>query len=130
MSKSIKAKKVSNLKNPWIIIDTDTGEVLDDAQGYGYKTSQKAHAAYAYKNRTPKQAKHHNANQRKNKIWWAKHKDIANTLTQFSFEISKGSWGPEDKFDYQLFKELLKENNVDTEDCNPYSLWNYYLHKL
>lgn len=31
------------------IISTATGEILDDAQGYGYKTARKAYAAYAYK---------------------------------------------------------------------------------
>ena len=33
------------------IVDAETGEVLDDAQGYGYKSPQKAHAAWGYKNR-------------------------------------------------------------------------------
>lgn len=33
------------------IVSVDTGEVLDDAQGYGYKTAQKAYAGYSYKNR-------------------------------------------------------------------------------
>lgn len=31
------------------IVDIETGEVLDDAQGYGYKTAQKAYKAYTYK---------------------------------------------------------------------------------
>ena len=35
----------------WVIIDGDTGEVFDDAQGYGYKTAQKAHIALSYKSR-------------------------------------------------------------------------------
>ena len=35
----------------YCIVSTDTGEVFDDAQGYGYKTAQKAYAAFAYKNR-------------------------------------------------------------------------------
>lgn len=32
------------------IVDTETGEILDDAQGYGYKTAQNAHKAWYYKN--------------------------------------------------------------------------------
>lgn len=35
----------------WCIVDAETGELLDDAQGYGYKTIKKAHAAWNYKNR-------------------------------------------------------------------------------
>ena len=32
-------------------VDKETGEVLDDAQGYGYKTKRNAYACYGYKNR-------------------------------------------------------------------------------
>lgn len=35
----------------YIIINEETGEILDDAQGYGYKTAKKAHAAWWYKHR-------------------------------------------------------------------------------
>lgn len=33
----------------YIIIDKNTGEVLDDAQGYGYKSKRNAYAAWSYK---------------------------------------------------------------------------------
>ena len=33
------------------VIDRGTGEIIDDAQGYGYKTEQKAYAAWTYKTR-------------------------------------------------------------------------------
>ncbi len=39
-----------NFKNPWIVI-SEYGEILDDAQGYGYDTAQKAQKAYKYKMR-------------------------------------------------------------------------------
>lgn len=99
MTLPIKAKQVDNLEHPWVIINAKTGEILDDAQGYGDRTAQKAHAAYAYKNRTPGQAKKHKNNIKKAKEWWTKHKELASTLAQFNFEIAKGSWGPDDKFD-------------------------------
>ena len=35
-------------KNPYVVINTD-GEILDDAQGYGYDTAQKAQKAYRHK---------------------------------------------------------------------------------
>ena len=41
----------------YVVVDTETGEILDDAQGYGYKTAQNAMRAWAYKNRTPAQKK-------------------------------------------------------------------------
>ena len=36
-------------RDRFIIVDPDTGEVLDDAQGYGYKNAQKAEKAAWYK---------------------------------------------------------------------------------
>lgn len=130
MTKKVKAKKVSNLDHPWIIVDEDTGEILDDAQGYGYRTAQKAHAAYAYRHRTPSQKKRSKNNKKKAKEWWTRHSKEAKTLNQFAFEIAKGSWGPNYEFNYNFFKEFVEENKIDTENCNMYSLWQYYMHNL
>lgn len=41
----------SSFEIRYYIVSTATGKALDDAQGYGYKTAQKAHAAYTYKKR-------------------------------------------------------------------------------
>ena len=41
----------SNYDKRYVVVDKDTGEVLDDAQGYGYRSVQKAYAAYGYKTR-------------------------------------------------------------------------------
>lgn len=41
--------KSFKLPDRFIIIDNHTGKVLDDAQGYGYKTPQKAYACWKYK---------------------------------------------------------------------------------
>ena len=34
----------------FVVVDEEIGNVLDDAQGYGYKSKQKAMAAWSYKN--------------------------------------------------------------------------------
>ncbi len=48
----MKTFKVAPFENRrFCIISSETGEILDDAQGYGYKTAQKAYVAYAYKTR-------------------------------------------------------------------------------
>jgi hypothetical protein len=53
--KNISVVVDENLSKPYkkrfVVVDNETGEVLDDAQGYGYKTAQKAHVAWAYKTR-------------------------------------------------------------------------------
>ena len=35
----------------YVIKDMESGEIVDDAQGYGYKSAQKAYAGWAYKRR-------------------------------------------------------------------------------
>lgn len=38
----------------YVVVDDITGEVLDDAQGYGFKTSEAARKCYWYKQYHPK----------------------------------------------------------------------------
>ena len=40
------------------------------------------------------------------------HKDFVNAMDTFSFEIAKGSWGAEDKFDAAFVKRMLKDNGL------------------
>lgn len=97
------------------IVSSETGEVLDDAQGYGYKTAQKAYAAYAYKKRD--RAKDKEKQEKKKHIikWIKEHKAFINLLNEVEFEIAKGSWGPEDKFNANLVRKLLADNNYEID---------------
>ena len=36
-------------------------------------------------------------------------------MDEVAFEIAKGSWGPNDKFDTKLVEEMLKENNLEPD---------------
>ena len=38
-----------NNNGRWIIVDSYTGEVIDDAQGYGFKTKDNAYRCFKYK---------------------------------------------------------------------------------
>ncbi len=52
MAKDFKVIQKSSavLSEPrYIVVDSKTGVVLDDAQGYGYTSQKKAYAAYGYK---------------------------------------------------------------------------------
>lgn len=43
MSKQIKVVKMPNVYGRYIIVNPNTSKILDDAQGYGYRSPQKAH---------------------------------------------------------------------------------------
>ena len=115
--KKLKGEKVIINNNPrFIIVDSETGEVLDDAQGYGYKTIQGAFKAYKFKRLTKDERK-----ERENKIalvkkWMKQNKEIMNFLEKISFEIWKGSWDTDDRLDEKLVKKILIENGYDIDE--------------
>lgn len=105
---AIEDKKLSKgYDRRYIIVDKETGEVLDDAQGYGYKSPQKAYAAYSYKNRDKTKDKERQEKERKIRKWMKSHKDFVRAMDTFSFEIAKGSWGPDDKFDAAFVRQMI-----------------------
>lgn len=91
----------------YCIVSTDTGEVLDDAQGYGYKTAQKAYSAYAYKTRDKSKDKDKQLKKKHIQQWMKEHKAFVKAMDDTAFEIVKGTWGPDDKMDASLVKEML-----------------------
>ena len=97
------------------IVSTESGEVLDDAQGYGYKTAQKAYAAYAYKTRD--KSKDSEKLKRTNHIkqWMKEHKSFVKAMDTYAFEIAKGSWGPDDKFDTKLVEQMLIDYKLNPD---------------
>ena len=93
----------------YVVVDKDTGEVLDNAQGYGYKTVQAAYKAWAYKTSDRSKDKEKNRKSQQLKAWMKQHKGFIEAMDIYAFEIAKGSWGPEDKFDAAFVKRMLKD---------------------
>lgn len=109
---AVKANNLSKLGDDrYVIVDKATGEILDDAQGYGYKSPQKAYACFGYKCRSPNQVR----KERHIKAWLKENKSFARLMEEIAFEIAKGSWGPDSKFDAKLVEEMLKENNLEPD---------------
>lgn len=101
------------LSKPWdtryVIVDNETGEILDNAQGYGYKTAQGAHAAWGYKTRDRSKDKEKEQKYLEIRQWMRKHKSFVMGMEQYAFEIWKGSWGADDEFDAAFVKRMLDE---------------------
>ena len=113
---NIKVIKSEALSRPYdmrfVVVDKDTGEVLDDAQGYGYKTARGAHVAWSYKTRDKSKDKEKAQKRKKIQSWMKEHKAFIETMDRFAFEIAKGSWGPDDKFDAKFVKRMLEDNGL------------------
>ena len=97
------------------IVSTDTGEILDDAQGYGYRTAQKAYSAYAYKTRDKTKDKEKQAKKKHIQQWMKEHKSFVKAMDDTAFEIAKGAWSPNDKFDASLVKEMLSNFELEPD---------------
>lgn len=115
-TKVIKSETLSGPYEPrFVVVDADTGKVLDDAQGYGYRTPQKAHAAWVYKNRDRSKDKEKEQKRKHIRKWMKEHKDFMDAMDTFAFEITKGSWGPEDKFNAAFVGKMLKDYGLKTD---------------
>lgn len=105
----------SQYEKRYVIVDKNSGKVLDDAQGYGYKSKQNAYSSYAYKHRDKKKDREKKAKERHIKAWLKEHKDFAKFMDQIAFEIAKGSWGPDEKFDAKQVKQMLKNCGLEPD---------------
>lgn len=92
------------------VFDAETGEMLDDAQGYGYRTAKKAWAAWTYKNRDKSKDREKARKKKAIQDWLKSHKGFERAMAQYAFEIEcKKSWGPDDKFDAKFVSQMLKD---------------------
>ncbi len=99
----------------FVVVDKNTGEILDDAQGYGYKTVRNAYSAYAYKTRDKSKDKEKLTKKKHIQKWMKEHKSFVKMMDTVAFEIAKGSWGTDDKFNAKLVKEMLSENGLEID---------------
>lgn len=114
--KAVEGGSMSKKYNPrYVLVHTETGEIIDDAQGYGYKSVRNAYAAYAYKTRDKSKGKEKEEKRKRIQKWMKEHKGFVELMDQIAFEIAKGSWGPDDKFDAKLVRKLLKDSNLEPD---------------
>ena len=96
----------------YVVVDKETGSVLDDAQGYGYRSAQKAHAAYNYKTRDKSKDAEKLAKKRHIIKWLKEDKAFTKLLEDAEWYSVKD---PEDRLDTAFVKKLLKENNLQPD---------------
>lgn len=105
----------SKYESRFVVINEDTGKILDDAQGYGYKTPQKAHAAWAYKTRDKSKDAKKAAHRKHIQKWLKEHSDFCEAMDTYACEIAKGSWGEDAKFDAKFVKEMLEQSHMEVD---------------
>ena len=95
------------------MVDAETGKIVDDAQGYGYKTAQKAYAAWSYKHRDKRKDAATKAKEKQIRKWMNEHADFIDAMEEYAFEIEvKHSWEPEDKFNAAFVNKMLTDYHL------------------
>lgn len=111
--KAIKSEVLSSIRSDrYVIVDTETGEILDDAQGFGYKSAPKAYAAYNYKNKSDKEKLDKMEHHVKVYKWMISHKKVKDYFMDIELNDAKypGEYGPVSVKDAE---EIMKEYDVD-----------------
>ena len=78
----VSASLSNNYDKRYVIVDEATGEVLDDAQGYGYKSAHNAHRAYSYKSMPPKKKRQREVAKRQVERGCAEHEEFMQHVDQ------------------------------------------------
>lgn len=73
----------------YVVVDAATGDIVDDAQGYGYKTAKNAHRAHAYMSMPPKNKRRRDAAQRQVRRWCSAHPEFLQHVEQAMFYAVK-----------------------------------------
>lgn len=97
----------------FVVISVETGKILDDAQGYGYKSAKKAWAAWKWKERgCPKPYVNPEI-----KRWFSEHKKFCDDLEYAAFHYIKDMCREElgtKQIPYgEIIKELLEEYGME-----------------
>lgn len=119
MARKIKVVFMPDKYKRYMVVDENSVKILDDAQGYGYKSAQKAHLAWQYKHPSSKQSH----NRKLNKQFVQTHKAFVREWEAVMFDYLKSNETP----DYDDFKEMLEQDVSDFEG-SARSLF-YYLQK-
>lgn len=111
--KAVKSDALSEQYFPrFIVIDVEIGKVLDDAQGYGYKTAQKAIVAFKWKH--DKKAQAWRKKKKKIKKWLEENPEFDNELEGMLFQTQKAAYqGFDDvKLDVEDIQWLLNKHEL------------------
>lgn len=103
--------KRDSYKNKFIVIDKETGKILDDAQGYGYKTVRNAYACFAYKNMNKEQKKGYEKRKQEIAVWIKTHSEFMNELECEMFDALKNN----EQFTEKDIQRMLIRDGYDKE---------------
>ncbi len=123
----IKSEQLSSpLESRYIIVNAETNETVDDAQGYGYKSKRKAYAAWTYHNRNKAEDPEREKQILMIDEWAKSHAYFITMMDNAAEYISKGFYGSQASFDSKYLAKMLSENNIELDGFEPKDLLHYW----
>ena len=123
---SYKVVRSKNLSQPYlpryVIVAAESGEVLNDAQGYGYKSAQKAHAAWAHKHKSAAERKERAAKDALIRAWCDEHPGFLEEMEEEAFVHAKYDM----PFNTEALRNMLKSAGIDELPFAPYELLRFW----
>ena len=115
--------KVINSQIRYVIKDMETGMIVDDAQGYGYKSAQKAYAGWAYKSRDKSRDAEKAEKEKVISKWMKENKPFIRLLDALAFEEWKNTCSP---VNAEFVRKLLEENGYRNLNFTAGELLKYW----
>lgn len=95
----------------WCVVDMH-GNLLDDAQGYGYKSKQNAARAYSYKIKPKWQKEDRKKLDKQIKSWMKENQEFCRDLEDIQFRLIKENYGSK-AINTAGIKDLWAEYNLN-----------------
>lgn len=122
--KPYKAKPVKKgYETRWVIVSTETGKVLDDAQGYGYRSAQNAYRGYGYKSKPKKEKRCLKEEQKAAERFWRKNRKLDEDIETMAFYAMKDG----ESFKQKDIADYIKVSGVDTGTLGVQKVAKYWL---
>ena len=115
--------KVINSQIRYVIKDMETGMIVDDAQGYGYKSAQKAYAGWAYKSRDKSRDAEKAEKEKVISKWIKENKPFIRLLDTLALEEWKNTRSP---VNAEFVRKLLEENGYRNLNFTAGELLKYW----
>ena len=94
----------------WRLMDTETGAIVDDAQGHGYHSAQAAYRAHGYKTTTRRRGTSANTIKQRARSWWRTHGRLHDALEDMQLQALKQ--GLSDREMRQACEQHLNEHVI------------------
>ena len=107
----------------YAIKDMESGEIVDDAQGYGYKSVQKAYAGWAYKSRDKSRDAEKAEKEKVISKWMKENKPFIRLLDALAFEEWKNT---RSSVNAEFVRKLLEENGYRNLNFTAGELLKYW----